>query len=110
RVPVLPEVGRRVRVRLVPRARRGSVETSGRRRDRPARVVPRNRRLGPRRQPLRRPPERARARHRRARDPRPRVRREMIPDDFPAGGYVGDYVSFWAIWLALVGAAWLFFR
>ncbi len=34
----------------------------------------------------------------------------MIPDDFPAGGYVGDYLSFWAIWLALVAATWLFLR
>jgi hypothetical protein len=34
----------------------------------------------------------------------------MAPPDCPAGGYVGDYVSFWAIWLALILGAWWFFR
>jgi hypothetical protein len=34
----------------------------------------------------------------------------MTPDDFPAGGYASDYLWFWAIWAAVVGAAWLFFR
>jgi lysophospholipase L1-like esterase len=34
----------------------------------------------------------------------------MAPDDMPAGGYVGDYAAFWAIWLALVVGVVLFFR
>jgi len=32
------------------------------------------------------------------------------PDDLPAGGYVLDYLSFWAIWIALVFAARFFFK
>jgi lysophospholipase L1-like esterase len=34
----------------------------------------------------------------------------MPPSDFPAGGYVSDYVGFWAVWLLLVVAVVLFFR
>jgi hypothetical protein len=34
----------------------------------------------------------------------------MAPPDCPAGGYVGDYVSFWAIWIVLIAGAWWFFR
>jgi hypothetical protein len=34
----------------------------------------------------------------------------MTPDDFPAGGYVGDYLSFWLVWLGIAAATWLFFR
>jgi hypothetical protein len=34
----------------------------------------------------------------------------MAPHDCPAGGYVADYLSFWGVWLLVVGAVWLFFR
>jgi hypothetical protein len=33
-----------------------------------------------------------------------------VPDDFPPGGYAGDYLGFWAVWLALAAATWLFLR
>jgi len=33
----------------------------------------------------------------------------MAPDDCPPQGYVADYVSFWAIWVVLLLAAWIFF-
>jgi hypothetical protein len=34
----------------------------------------------------------------------------MVPDDFPASGYAGDYAAFWAIWLAVVGATVFYFK
>lgn len=34
----------------------------------------------------------------------------MAPDDFPAGGYLSDYLAFWAIWLVLVAGTWAFLR
>ncbi len=34
----------------------------------------------------------------------------MAPDDFPAGGYVRDYLSFWAIWIALAAVTFVFFK
>lgn len=34
----------------------------------------------------------------------------MAPPDFPAGGYVRDYVAFWAVWVVLLLATVLFFR
>jgi hypothetical protein len=34
----------------------------------------------------------------------------MAPDDMPAGGYVSDYLAFWAIWLAILAGTWAFFR
>ena len=34
----------------------------------------------------------------------------MAPMDFPAAGYLSDYLAFWAIWLAIVGATVFFFR
>jgi hypothetical protein len=34
----------------------------------------------------------------------------MAPDDFPAGGYLRDYLGFWAIWVAAVAATFVFFR
>jgi hypothetical protein len=37
-------------------------------------------------------------------------RHPMAPNDFPAGGYVSDYVAFWVIWLAIVGGTVVFFR
>jgi hypothetical protein len=34
----------------------------------------------------------------------------MKMTDFPAGGYVADYLIFWAVWIALVAGTWFFFR
>jgi hypothetical protein len=34
----------------------------------------------------------------------------MAPDDMPAGGYVSDYLAFWAIWLAIAAGTVVFFR
>src|SRR6185436_9019358 len=52
--------------------------------------------------------QRARARDRRTDDPRPRF--PMTPRDFPIGGYVSDYLGFWAIWLVLAAGTFAFFR
>lgn len=30
--------------------------------------------------------------------------------DFPAGGYLGDYLAFWAVWIALASATFVFLR
>jgi lysophospholipase L1-like esterase len=34
----------------------------------------------------------------------------MAPDDFPAGGYLWDYVGFWVVWAAVLATTWWFFR
>ena len=34
----------------------------------------------------------------------------MQMTDFPAGGYVADYLIFWAVWIAIVAGTWFFFR
>jgi hypothetical protein len=34
----------------------------------------------------------------------------MAPDDFPAGGYVADYLGFWAVWVAILAGTFVFLR